>query len=93
MIYYVGRYAPPSGGFYTAIIAIDREGGKRMHAVLMDAGGVMVMSQPITDERFVKPLDYPVKKAARMFLKFGRQVGMGKRAKKILKEAKAYVPE
>ena len=61
--------------------AIIAEGRKVLHVIALDAGGVKVRKVSKGEARYMAPLDYPIKRAARRMLAYGKHVGISKQAK------------
>lgn len=76
------RYRSDEG----VVIAFVKPGRKLLSMVAMDAAGLRVRKVPLSDERYISPLDYPVAKARRRFLAAGKRFGISKGAKALIKE-------
>lgn len=81
---YVGRWHSDDG-CQTAIVT---HGRTRLHLVTIGYP-ISTHHLDLKDERFIRPLDYPLARAARSILKMRKTNGITKSAKKILKEALA----
>lgn len=79
----VVRYFTTDGQFIALVV---NEGRKWMHVILMDSAGIRVSRVKLTEAKWMEPIDYPVKKAARKFLAAGRAFGITGSARKALKE-------
>lgn len=94
--YYVGRWRSDLMGVRTVLV---RERGGKLKVVvsdypvsLHDHDKIKAVTTPIT-ERDVRRIDYPVRKAAKMMLRFGRRGNITKAARQVLRRAlKAVTP-
>lgn len=60
------------------------EGRKLLHVIFQDSP-VSVVKVAKTEQRYMQPLDYPYKKAVKLFRAYGRTHGITKSAKKLLR--------
>ena len=82
--FYVARWHSDEG----CHVVIARRGRTRLHVCLQDYP-VTVKALPLSAARYVQPLDYPLRKAARRFLAFAKRGNATKAALQHLKAALA----
>lgn len=71
-------------GVFTALVG---EPGRKLIPVVTIDHPIRVRKVPMTEQKYMVPLEYPVKKAVRGFLKAGKALGMTKSARTFLKGA------
>lgn len=80
--FFVARWHSPEGCF----MAVVKRGRALLHLVTQGYP-VRLDSLPIKDERSLTPVDYPIKRAARKMLEFGKHDNITSGARKLLQEA------
>ena len=80
----VERWHSDSG----CVVALVKRGTKNLHMVVQDYP-VHVETRPLTEDRYLRPLDYPVAKAARRMREFAKHGNHTAGAMAMLKEALA----
>lgn len=68
------------------MVALVARGTKNLHMVVQGYP-VHVETRPLTEERYLTPLEYPVAKAARRMREFAKHGNATKGARAMLKEA------
>lgn len=81
--FYIGRWHSPEGN----VIVIVKRGTSNIHCVLQDLPVVRMVTLPKEAERNITRMDYPLKRAVRQYLAFGRKYDITKGAKTLLQEA------
>lgn len=77
------RYHTPEGVRAAVVV----EGRSRLHAVVIDDGGVRELDVPNVEARYCSPLRGSVERAALRMLRAGKRLGITKSAKSILRAA------
>jgi hypothetical protein len=85
----VVKWRTDEGGVVTAILL--GRGRKYLRLIPIDSAGIKLTNVSFDEERHMVPAEfkgkpYPVKRAARSILKFGKTFGITKTAKAALKE-------
>ena len=70
------------------VVALVTRGRKHLHMVVQGYP-VRVATRPLTDERYLTPLNYPVARAVRRMREFAKHGNVTQRAMAMLKEAQA----
>lgn len=83
--FYVGRWHSPEG----ARTVVARRGRTLVHLCFQDFP-VAVASLPIETERHVTPIAYPLARAAKKMLQFGKSGNSTKAAQQLLRAALAW---
>lgn len=66
-------------------VALVQPGRKLVHMVVSDFP-VHVESRPLSEERYLEPIDYPVPRAVRKLLAFGKHGNITTGARRLLRE-------
>jgi len=67
------------------IVLVAKTGRKFISIIPMDSSGIRVRKVPLSEERYFKELDYPVKKAKKIFRQAAKNFGVTKTARQLLK--------
>lgn len=81
-------YNPSNEGAKTALVIESR---KRLHVILIKHNGLVHRSLPMVEERYMRDLDMPIKKAVRSFGGVARRKGSTKAARTWLAKARECI--